>query len=204
MANFDESAPTDGARRQKRLAVRRAIEDTAWNLFGAKGYQETTIDEIADLVGISQRTFFRYFDSKEAVLFGDWRRDNEEMGRRVEHADPALDPLAAVRAAVMSGAELLDRDRQLIQTRAELTKSSPMVGSYYRQIIQPDWEETVTSTLARRLEVDPDVDPRPRTIAGAAAGVLNAAVAIWAAGGCAELLPHVAERAFDVLMPRGS
>ncbi|GAA2234495.1 TetR family transcriptional regulator [Promicromonospora sukumoe] len=192
---------TGGVRLRKQIATRRAVEEAAWRLFTTKGYHQTKIDEIVQEVGISQRSFFRYFDSKEAVLFGDWRRDHEELARRIEKADPALAPLSAVRAAAMSTADLMDRDRLLVRTRSELTKSSPTVGGYYRQIIQPAWEEAVASALASRLGVDPDVDPTPRAVAGAAAGMLNAAVSVWVAGGCADLLTDLAARSFDVLNP---
>jgi AcrR family transcriptional regulator len=193
-------ADADGPRQQRQVTTRRAIEAAAWRLFKAKGYQATTIDEIVEEVGVSQRTFFRYFDSKEAVLFGDWRWQLEELVRRIGKADPSLDPLQSVRAAVMSLADGMDRDRLVVMLRSRLTKNSTTVSNYYRQIIQPAWEETVAVALAARLGCDVDADPTPRTVAGAAIGALNAALAIWVAGDCAELLPDLTERAFGVLV----
>ena len=189
----------DGRRRQRQITTRRSIEAAAWQLFKANGYQATTIDEIVAEVGISQRTFFRYFDSKEAVLFGDWRWQLDDLARRIEKADPDRTPLQAVRAAVLSLAHGMDRERRAVILRSSLTQSSTTVGNYYRQIIQPAWEQTVAEAVATRLGCDPDLDPTPRTIAGAAIGALNAALAIWVAGDCAELLPDLTTRAFQVL-----
>lgn len=188
-----------GRRRQRQVTTRRAIEAAAWRLFQVNGYQATTVDEIVDEVEISQRTFFRYFDSKEAVLFGDWRFQLDDLARRIEKADPELAPLRAVRAAVMSLAHVMDRERQAVMLRSSLTQSSVTVGNYYREKIQPSWEQTVAEALATRLDIDIDVDPVPRTIAGAAIGALNAALAIWVAGSCSDLLPELTMRAFRVL-----
>ncbi|MGW1059097.1 TetR/AcrR family transcriptional regulator [Micromonospora rubida] len=191
----------DGPRRQRQLATRQAIEAAALRLFRSKGYQTTTVDEIVAEVGISQRTFFRHFDSKEAVLFGEWQWQLDELVRQVEQADPTLDPLRAVRAAVLSLAHGLDRDRQAVMLRSRLSTSSAPVSSYFRQKLQPAWEQTVAEALAARLGCDIDVDLRPRTLAGAAIGALNAAIAIWVAGDCVGLLPDLTEKAFDVLRP---
>jgi AcrR family transcriptional regulator len=71
------AASSQTRRRRSSITTRRSIEAAAWQLSKAKGYQPTTVDETVEEVGSSQRTFFRYFDSKEAaVLFGDWRYDH--------------------------------------------------------------------------------------------------------------------------------
>jgi AcrR family transcriptional regulator len=189
----------DGRRRQRQITTRRSIEAAAWQLFNAKGYQETTVDDIVAEVGISQRTFFRYFDSKEAVLFGDWRWQLDDLARRIEKADPRLAPLQAVRMAMLSLAHGMDRERRVVILRSSLTQSSTTVGNYYRQIIQPAWEHTVAEALASRLSCDLNRNPVPLTIAGAAIGALNAALAIWVARDCAELLPELTAQAFKVL-----
>ena len=58
-------------RERKKSATRRAIEDAAWELFSERGYAETSVDEIAERAGVAPRTFFRYFPTKEAVLYGE-------------------------------------------------------------------------------------------------------------------------------------
>lgn len=68
-------------REEKKQATHRAITDAAWDLFARNGYDDTTVDDIAAAADVSQRTFFRYFDSKEAVLFGAWRHEFDELAR---------------------------------------------------------------------------------------------------------------------------
>jgi AcrR family transcriptional regulator len=64
MARGDRSPRNEHADR-----MRTALLDAALNLFSAKGYDQTTTDEIAEAAGVSPRTFFRYFPTKESVLF---------------------------------------------------------------------------------------------------------------------------------------
>lgn len=59
-----------GLRERKRVATRRAIEQAAVDLSLGKGYENVTIDEIAEAADISPRTFFNYFPSKEAAVIG--------------------------------------------------------------------------------------------------------------------------------------
>jgi AcrR family transcriptional regulator len=57
-----------GKREAHKLATRRAIQDAADELFDARGYAQTTIRDIADAAGVTERTFFRYFSGKESLL----------------------------------------------------------------------------------------------------------------------------------------
>ena len=58
-----------GLRQRKKDSSRHAIEDAAWELFAEQGYEETSINDIAERANVAPRTFFRYFPTKEAVMY---------------------------------------------------------------------------------------------------------------------------------------
>lgn len=72
----------------QRLKMRRDLAAAAMELFATKGYQETTVDEIAATAGVARRTFFRHFRSKEEAIFPD-HDDTLERARAVLDAAPA-------------------------------------------------------------------------------------------------------------------
>lgn len=69
MAEEPAPEPPPSRRRAHKLRTERALQQAALNLFAQQGYDATTTDEIADRAGVSHRTFFRYFPTKESVLF---------------------------------------------------------------------------------------------------------------------------------------
>ena len=64
-----EAVAHAGLRQRKKDSSRRAIEDAAWELFAERGYEETSINDIAERANVAPRTFFRYFPTKEAVMY---------------------------------------------------------------------------------------------------------------------------------------
>ncbi len=73
-----------GLRERKKEKTARAIEDAAVRLFAERGFDSTTIADIAEAAEIAPRTFFSYFPSKESVLFGDF---DETFSSLAQHLD---------------------------------------------------------------------------------------------------------------------
>lgn len=168
-----------GRRERKKRQTREALEATAWRLFQRKGYDETTIEDITDAVDVSTRTFFRYFDSKEAVLFGDWRSNVERVSGMILSRPPEEPLMAVLYNAAQLFVELVKAGEPRLLVRKELAESSKRIGDYERNVIYPEFERVITEALAQRLDVDPDSDPRPTLIAAMVVAAYVAARKMW-------------------------
>ena len=126
--------PTDlpGNRRErKKQETRAALEQAALRLFAVKGYEHTTVEEIAEAADVAVRTFFRYFSSKQHVLFGDVAHQRVNRMCAALAASPSDEPpLEAVRA-VLEALDLDQDEQGQLNLRLRLLKQQPsLVGTY--------------------------------------------------------------------------
>lgn len=124
MSDPDPAPLPTGLRERKKLRTRAAIQKEAMRLFLEKGYQATTIDEIAAAVDISPSTFFNYFPSKEDVALQD---DLDPAIFAAFAAQPLdLGPIAALREAMRDVFSALSGDQMaLMRERATLISTEP-------------------------------------------------------------------------------
>src|SRR5215207_3536512 len=108
-------------RTQKKAATRQSIQEHALRLFAEKGYDATTVEEIAAAAGVSHMTFFRYFPRKEEVVEYD---EYDPLLEDLVAARPADEPpLTALHAAIKMGLQHIlatDHDALLVRTRLVL------------------------------------------------------------------------------------
>jgi AcrR family transcriptional regulator len=161
-----------GLRERKKLRTRAAIQKEALRLFLKKGYEETTIEDIAEAVEISPSTFFNYFPSKEAVVFQD---DLDPLIIAELNAQPpGVNPIAALRLAmkkVMS--KLSQADGALVRERIELVTKTPELRAAMLNEFA-DLIDQIAVPIAHRVGKSPK-DFAVRNMAGALLGVLIAA-----------------------------
>ncbi|GAA2441795.1 TetR family transcriptional regulator [Streptomyces macrosporus] len=189
-----------GLRERKKQRTRDALIRTAHELFVAQGYERTTVDEIADAVEVSQRTFFRYFANKEEVAFALQRAVEERffvaVGERPEHEAP-LQVLRNALGTAWSGiGEVIEEvvPLELFMRMCRVIETSPtLVAVHLRRSAQQ--EDRLAVEIARRAGVDPESDPRPRVLAAAFSGVLRLAGRRWAA--CGETSIESAQRFYE-------
>ncbi|UGQ12532.1 TetR/AcrR family transcriptional regulator [Yinghuangia sp. ASG 101] len=165
-------------RELSRQAVRTRIAEAAEALFLAKGFHETTVDEIAAAVGMSQRSFFRYFATKEDVVLEKFDRQGEELFARLNSRpldEPDWDSLRACFDILV--ARLTDDARQDRVTQ-ELIESCPALLAAQLARVNRLQEQLAERLAARALARDPDALPDTmvlRALAGAAFACLYAA-----------------------------
>jgi AcrR family transcriptional regulator len=195
---MDQVAPVS-RRQRKKDRTRQDLIDAATRLFASQGFDGTTTDDIAEAADVSQRTFFRHFPSKEAVLYGDMDDLLEHFRDNLELRPPTEPLLTSVRESILSLAVDYEDQRKLRLLQARLAASSPAVSAYSRAVVQQAWERELGEALARRLGVDPTEDPRPEIIAAAAMSALRHAIRRWARSRGREELPALVAQALDAM-----
>lgn len=187
-------------RERTRLAIRAELADAATRLFTERGFDETTVEAIAAEVGVSGRTFFRYFGSKEDVLFGFLEKMGDELRARLELRPPSEAPLVALRRSFDLIVERFDQDRPRALTLLRLTRQTPSLRARHLDK-QDQWEDALTAALATRIGVNPDDDLRPRLYASVALSAVDVAIRHWDETGGKENLPDVIDNAFATAFP---
>ncbi len=191
-------ADTEAGRRQrKKHRTRTELINAATDLFAHRGFDETTTGDIAEAADVSQRTFFRHFPSKEAVLYGDMDELLLRFRAMLDGRPRSESLVVSVRESVLALADDYDDQRTLRLLQARLAATYPAVSAYSRAVVQQAWEAALIESLARRMEVDPAEDPRPEIIAAAAMGALRHSIRRWAKGRGRVELPVLVAQAFD-------
>jgi AcrR family transcriptional regulator len=167
---------TDDWRERKKAATKHAIQDQALRLFVEKGYDATTVEEIAAAAGVSHMTFFRYFPRKEEVVEYDEYDPLLEDLIAARPLDEA--PLTALHNAIRTGLEaVLATDREALMIRTRLILNNPVLRS--RNLIAQDaTRDLFAMALARRAGL-PEPDLACTAQASAALGAMAPAMVAW-------------------------
>jgi AcrR family transcriptional regulator len=120
-----------GLRERKKRLIQATIEDTALQLFRERGYEETSIQDIADAVMMSPRTFFRYFSSKEEVLFAPMQTVFSDAVAFLQHYPPAEPLTAALSATFAYMASIYKQERARLLVRYQVSRETPALASVY-------------------------------------------------------------------------
>ena len=189
-----------GATPAGRRQLRRALATAAVDLFAANGYEATTIDDIAAAAGVGRRTFFRYFDSKDEVLFANHDEIVAEMEQVFETADPARDPIEVATAAVSLVLESYAAELDVSLKRFALTRTVPSLRD--KEVATVDRYQRV---LARYLQDrfadagDESATLRAAVAAAAIAAANNHVLRRWLRSGGRDDIAAAATEAFALV-----
>lgn len=181
----------------KRARKRDALVGAAHALFRAQGFEATTIDQIAAAAGVSRRTYFRYFATKDAVVF-------PHGAARIARFREALRPRrgetvqAAVRRAAVEVAREFAEHRDELLLQHALIASSPALLAREHELDMA-WEDAIVAALEGELPAGDERALRARVLAGAIAGALRAALRAWLDGKGRADLAALGARALDLL-----
>jgi AcrR family transcriptional regulator len=173
-----------GLRERKKQKTRWAIQEHALRLFAQRGYDATTVEQIAAAAEVSPSTFFRYFKTKEDVVLQD--EYDPILIALVEQQPASMPPTEALRRALRTafGAmEPVEKDKILARMRLQMSVPA-LRARTYEQITAN--MQMIAETMAARVGRPAD-DLAVRVFAGACLGVLLAALFAWAESPDADL-----------------
>jgi len=192
-------------RERKKLATRRALRLAAFELVTERGFAHVTVEDIAAAADVSPRTFFNYFPTKEAALFGADPDRITALRERVARLAPGEPALAALRLVMVddaraAAAELteLGGDPAGWLRRMKSAHTDPQLRAA-RAAQMAMTERAIAEGIAERLGTDPERDPYPGLLAATAAGVFRASISFWAGTGGTVPLEHLVNQAFAAL-----
>ena len=191
-----------GRRVRKKLATRRALADAALRLFDQQGFDSTTVEQIADAVDVSARTFHRYFERKEDVLFADHAERIAQFRSFLAQRPASEAPLRSVRHALLASTRELDGRSDLELIRARLITQSPALRAYNLRYLD-DWARAIAEHVAERTNSKAD-DPWP-SLAGRCtmAAVIDARQRWVTEGGDRERRVRLVRSGLDLLVRFG-
>jgi mycofactocin system transcriptional regulator len=162
------------------------ISHVALELFMERGFDATTVDEIARAAGIGRRTFFRYFPSKNDVPWGEFDTMLEGMRAHLAALPDDLPIMEQLRRSIIEFNRVPESEWEYHRRRMELLLNVPTLLAHstlrYRA-----WRQVVADHVARRLELPAD-DLIPQTMAWTCLGVCLAAYEQWLTDGERTLL----------------
>ncbi len=159
------------------VTSRAQLEQVCLTMFAARGFDVTSVDDIAAAAGIGRRTFFRYFKSKNDVVWGDFDTQLDQFTQWFRACPPEMPVRAAIRAGVLQFNAFDARATEALEVRMGIILSSPALQAY-STLRYGAWRSVIVEFAAARLGVDRH-DLVPRTLGHLALGAALAAYEQW-------------------------
>jgi AcrR family transcriptional regulator len=191
-ASRPPAAPPSLRDRKLRL-VRARLAELALTPLLERGFDAVTIDDLAAAAGISRRTFFRYFATKEDVVISTFDEPGTVLLAELERRAEAEPPLEAMRSTLDAIIGAFARDRSRAQATLELIRRTPTLRGRFL-VMQDDWIERVAAAIRPRA----GSDVRAQLVARVAIAAVDTALAAWTERPAQDLRSVTAE-AFDAL-----
>jgi AcrR family transcriptional regulator len=182
---------------QRRRATHEALRRAALVSFASKGFANVTVTELAREAGVTERTFFRHFPTKEAVLFQDYETQVEWLADALAQRPGSESVFDAVLASVASFPYDLEVVRQAATARTELI-SADRIASHLR-VVQSSFAAVIADFIKDRYSDIPDIDLVAEVAGAALAAALVVAVENWGRGGCTGDLGEITATALNLV-----
>jgi mycofactocin system transcriptional regulator len=181
---------------RRRSTTRDHITDVAVDLFTARGFDEVSVDDVAQAAGIARRTLFRYYASKNAIPWGDFDAHLDRLRTLLDEVEPQVPIGAALRAALLDFNTFGDRETAHHRRRMRVILQTAALQAY-SMTMYAGWRDVVAGFVAQRSGAKPG-DLIPQTVAWTMLGVALSAYEYWLADESVSLAQALGD-AFDTV-----
>ncbi|QII07393.1 mycofactocin system transcriptional regulator [Rhodococcoides fascians A25f] len=171
--------------------TRGQLSDLGIELFTSKGFDETSIDDIADAAGIARRTFFRYFPSKNAVPWGDFDTQLAALRAHLNGLPDDIGLADALKSALLQFNTFPPEEAAVHRQRMSLILGNAALQSY-SMVMYEGWRAVIADYVAARTNCTP-ADHLPRTVGWILLGIAISAYEQWLANGESSLVELLGE-----------
>ena len=188
----------NGLRERKKTKTRLDIVQAATRLFVSKGFDATTMDDIADAAEVSRSTLFRYFGNKEAMVFPN---QDERLGIFMEiisKPQAGESPFATVRRGLLYLAEVFYASREELAIQQKIVSSSPYLTARELAFYE-EWEKAIRIAVVDPYAGSADQANRAKVASSAIFATVRTAMTEWLQDGCREDLVEKARRVLDIV-----
>ena len=186
---------------RRRSTSRHQITDVAIALFAERGFDEVSVDDVAEAAGIARRTLFRYYPSKNAIPWGDFDTHLQHLRRLLATVDAGVPMEQALRDALSAFNTFDDSELPRHRLRMQVILRTTELQAY-SMTMYAGWREVIAEFVAARCKSKPD-NLVPQTVAWALLAVSLSAYEHWLADESVSLTQALAD-AFDVIRPGAS
>ncbi len=176
-----------GQRDRQKQATRETLRSTALRLFVEHGFRETTAEEIAAAAGVSRRTFFLHFASKDEVLLGHIAEELAMLRAELDAASASLEPAPRAGQAVTRLAQLLQQRDELLLQLDLLNRAPELLAVNLEQFtaFETAIADAVRSWIVgpRRRRLSNDEDAFAELVGTVGIAALRAGLNVWRRGG---------------------
>ena len=186
---------------QHRVGRRRSttwdhISNVAIDLFAATGFDEVSVDDVAEAAGIARRTLFRYYPSKNALPWGDFNAHLDHMRDLLTELEPDVPIGEALRTALLAFNSFDEQETARHRQRMRVILETAALQAY-SMTMYAGWRAVVAAFVARRLDSAPE-DLVPQTVAWTMLAVALSAYEHWLADESVSLATALGD-AFDTV-----
>jgi AcrR family transcriptional regulator len=170
--------PDEGLRERKRRLTRQLISDAATTMFATRGFDNVKVSEVAERVGVSEKTVYNYFPTKESLVLDTADEAVEQMARALRERGPGESPTAAVVRAIKKDTERFDQAPEelvdFIPLFLGMIESTPALRAAWLEL-HDRLATAACEELAAQAGIDPR-DPEPMAAGRALAGLTEVAL----------------------------